>query len=75
MRSNKVQDSTLNPSLAGFVDAKGLDVFFFSVDGLVACPICGQRMEEMTVYSHLDRCEEDRKGRKALSPNHNTPSR
>lgn len=26
-------------------------------DGLVPCPICGKRMKEEAVYSHLDRCD------------------
>ncbi|KAI9886258.1 MAG: hypothetical protein M1823_001929 [Watsoniomyces obsoletus] len=30
-------------------------------DGLVACPLCGRRMEEARVYSHLDNCEEEKK--------------
>lgn len=28
-------------------------------DGLVACPICGKRMKDELVFSHLDRCEGD----------------
>jgi len=26
-------------------------------DGLVSCPMCGQRMKEQAVFGHLDRCD------------------
>lgn len=30
-------------------------------DGLVGCPICGTRMKEEAVYTHLDRCDGEKK--------------
>jgi len=32
-----------------------------SDDGLVSCPMCGQRMKEETVFGHLDRCDGENK--------------
>jgi len=30
-------------------------------DGLVSCPMCGKRMKEEAVYSHLDHCDGEKK--------------
>ncbi|GAB7338574.1 hypothetical protein MBLNU457_5316t1 [Dothideomycetes sp. NU457] len=38
-------------------------------DGLVSCPMCGQRMKEETVFGHLDRCDgENKEKRKKSQP-------
>ena len=37
-------------------------------DGLVACPMCGRRMKEETVFNHLDKCEGPEKRSKQPVP-------
>jgi len=55
------------------IDEDNEDADFVPEDGLVACPICNQRMKAEQVFPHLDRCESDlADGRKP--PNHK-PSR
>lgn len=37
-------------------------------DGLVACPMCGQRMKEEAVFAHLDHCNEEQVRPKTSDP-------
>ncbi|KAI9800313.1 MAG: E3 ubiquitin-protein ligase rad18 [Piccolia ochrophora] len=43
-------------------------------DGLVACPMCGRRMKEESVYTHIDRCDGER-NQKPAEPQRTTQIR
>ncbi|KAF2458997.1 hypothetical protein BDY21DRAFT_378109 [Lineolata rhizophorae] len=41
-------------------------------DGLVGCPVCGKRMKEELVFSHLDRCDGEPERHKSAQPTKRT---